>query len=194
MKTVKTIAFCGLDGSGKSTQLKLVKNNLLKDKRILIAKLPYSPLNDLGKNPLKDLILEGRSGVEIIKYYLRLQGRESSKYDYILHDRHMLCFLAYAHAYGIKNIQTIKSLLNIIKNPDLTLYFDIPPEIAVKRIIERGEPINKHENIETLSKVREGYHRGIKLFPNVEIIEAKRPIEQTTEHIKKILIKNDIIK
>ena len=61
MKTVKTIAFCGLDGSGKSTQLKLVKNDLLKDKRILIAKLPYSPLNDLGKNPLKDLILEGRS-------------------------------------------------------------------------------------------------------------------------------------
>ena len=134
MKTVKTIAFCGLDGSGKSTQLKLVKNDLLKDKKILIAKLPYSPLNDLGKNPLKDLILEGRSGVEIIKYYLKLQGRESSKYDYILHDRHMLCFLAYAHAYGIKNIETIKSLLNIIKNPDLTLYFDIPPEIAVKRI------------------------------------------------------------
>ena len=64
-KRAKIIAFSGIDGSGKTTQLKLVKEELL-NKNVYISKLDYTPLNDMGKNKIFDLLLEARSGLEIL--------------------------------------------------------------------------------------------------------------------------------
>ena len=65
----KIIAFCGIDGSGKSTQLKLVRDYLSKDAKVLVAKMSYSPLNRMGDNKIFDLALKGYSGLRIISYY-----------------------------------------------------------------------------------------------------------------------------
>lgn len=193
MEKAKTIAFCGIDGSGKSTQLKLVRDNLFKDYRVLEAKITYSPLNSLGVNRLNNLLLEGRSGLEILRYYLKIQNKEIYNYDFVLYDRHLLCFLAYAYAYGIKDLTLVRRLLKIIKDPDLILYFDISPEESLKRVLSRGKPLDKSENPETLTKARMGYEYLKGLFDNVETIDATREIDNTQNEIQKILTKNHFI-
>ena len=193
MTKSKTIAFCGIDGSGKITQLKLVKESLSKNSRVLEAKITYSPLNSLGNNRLYNLLLESRSVLEILKYYLKIQKNEIYNYDFILYDRHLLCYLAYAYAYGINNLNLIRKLLKIIKDPDLILYFDISPEQSLKRVIARGKTLNKSENPITLTKARIGYQAAIPLFDNIEVINAEKEMDETKEEIQKILKKNHFI-
>ena len=193
MSKAKTIAFCGIDGSGKSTQLKLVNHSLEKSSSVLEAKIAYSPLNSLGSNRLYNLLLEGRSGLEILKYYLKIQKSEVYNYDFILYDRHLLCYLAYAYAYGIKDLKLIRKLLKMINDPDLTLYFDITPELSLERVKARGKSLDKSENPFTLTKARLGYQALIPLFNNVEVINAEGPIDETHKTVQKILQKNHFI-
>ncbi len=188
----KTIAFCGIDGCGKTTQLKLVKD-FLAPKKVLIAKTSYQPLNDMGQNKILDLLLEARSGFEILRYYLLLQHKDINNYDFVLYDRYLLCFLAYAYAYDVHALRLIKYFLKVIKDPDLTLYFDINPNLALTRILNRGKPLDKNENIDTLTKAKEGYTKLMPLFPNVEVIDASNDINASQKEIQKILHKNHFI-
>ena len=67
----KIIAFCGIDGAGKSTQIKLSKDYLSKSAKVLVAKLDYSPFNKMGNNKFFDLTLKGYSGLKIISIIFR---------------------------------------------------------------------------------------------------------------------------
>ena len=188
----KTIAFCGIDGSGKTTQLKLVKD-FLTPKKVLIAKAGYHPLNEMGQSKLLDLMLEAKSGIEILKYYLKLQNKDIYDYDFILYDRYLPCFLAYAYAYNVHCLKLIRNALKILQDPDLTLYFDIDPNTAIERILKRDKPLDKSENIDTLTKAKEGYELLMKLFPNVENIDASTDEATEQKEIQKILRKNHFI-
>ena len=96
-----------------------------------------------------------------------------------------MCYLAYAYAYGFKNIELIRQMLFFIKNPDLTFYFDLDPTLALTRINKRAEVHDKHENITTLTQAQRGY---TKLFPYMgEIISLDAT--QEPEKINKNLIR-----
>ncbi len=189
----KVIAFSGIDGSGKSTQLKLVKNSLEQNNRVFVAKIAYSPLNDMGKNKLIDSVLKCRSGLEIIKYYKLLELNECKKYDYILCDRHLMCYLAYAHAYGVNNLNFIRKLLGFVKDPDLTLYFDINVNTALERINERGRKVDKNENFYTLSKAKEGYDDMFSIMDNIERINANKSESEIASNVNNVLHKRKMI-
>ena len=130
----------------------------------------------MGQNKILDLLLEARSGFEILRYYLLLQHKDINNYDFVLYDRYLLCFLAYAYAYDVHALKLIRYFLKVIKDPDLTLYFDINPNLALTRILNRGKPLDKNENIDTLTKAKEGYTKLMPLFPNVEVIDASNDI------------------
>lgn len=167
----KIIAFCGIDGCGKSTQLKLVTDNLSKSSKVMVAKLDYFPLNKMGDNKYLDMILKGYSGFRIIDYYKRLQSKDVFNYDYILCDRHLLCYLAYAYAYGIGHLDLIRKLLFMVKNPDLTFYFDVPVDEALRRISGRSVK-DRNENFKTLTLAKEGYKFMIDSFDNVFMVDG----------------------
>lgn len=167
----KIIAFCGIDGCGKSTQLKLVKDNLSKSCKVMVAKLDYFPLNKMGDNKYLDMILKGYSGLRIIDYYKRLQSKDVFNYDYILCDRHLLCYLAYAYAYGIGHLDLIRKLFFMVKNPDLTFYFDVPVDEALRRISGRSFK-DRNENFKTLTLAKEGYKFMIDSFDNVFMVDG----------------------
>lgn len=166
----KIIAFCGIDGAGKSTQIKLSKDYLSKKAKVLVAKLEYSPFNKMGNNKFFDLALKGYSGLKIISYYYNLQHNEVYDYDYILCDRHLLCYLAYAHAYNIPHLDIVRELLFMVDDPDLTLYFDVPVDVALDRVSKRFFR-DKNENIKTLMQAKEGYEQTMGLFDNVYRID-----------------------
>ena len=183
-KRANIIAFCGIDGSGKTTQLKLTKDYLSETGSVFVAKLDYFPLNKMGDNYFLDMALKGYSALKIIAYYYELQHHEAFNYDYILCDRHLLCYLAYAHAYNIPFLKFIRDLLFLVDDPDQTFYFDVPVEVALSRVSKRPS-MDRSENIATLTKAKEGYEYTIKLFKNVFRIDATLSEEECFSEIKK---------
>ncbi len=188
----KIIVFAGIDGSGKSTQLELLNNELIKSYRVFISKIEYMSLNDMNKSLIRNLLIEFKSGIEILKQTIGLYTKDN-KFDYILCDRYLMCYLAYAYVYGIEPIELIRKMLFFIKNPDLTLYFDIDVNLALKRIQERDSELDKHENYESLSKAKEGYEKLYRYSGNLEIIDANRSAKEINANVKEVLIRRKLI-
>ena len=193
-RKAKIIAFSGIDGSGKSTQLSLLYEKLNEDYKVYIAKLSYMPLDKFNKGKLSNLLIEARSVLEILKQYETLFKVKANEYDYILCDRFTMCYLAYAYAFGIKDMDLLKRLLILGKNPDLTLYFDVDVQTAVERINAREKQTLKHENYDTLTKVSKGYHYLYPDITNLEIIDANKEEGEVTREVDTILRTRKIIK
>lgn len=196
MRKVQTIAFCGIDGSGKSKGIKTAQE-LFADHGISVAanKMSYSPLEYYNKSMLIDLILQLTSGAEIVKHFC-WQKIAYNNYDFILHDRHMLCYLAYAMAYDVKNIELIKKILDLIAIPDLILYFDVDAETSIERInrrhIKKGTQISVHETTESLKLIKSCYEYLLPYYQNVEIIDANLSIPETSKQLEDVLIRRYI--
>ena len=186
----KIIAFSGIDGSGKSTQLNLIYQELITKYNVYISKINYMPLNNMNKNIIKDLLIEFKSGIEILKQAMALYNKN---FDYILCDRYIMCYLAYAYIYGIEPIDLIRKMLFFIKNPDLTLYFNVDVEIALKRIKERRTDFAKHENYDSLVRAKKGYEKLYRCSGNLEIIDANKSVEEINADVKNALIRRKLI-
>lgn len=178
----KIIAFCGIDGSGKSTQLRLVRDYLSEKAKVLVAKMSYSPLNQMGDSKLFDLILKGYSGLKIISYYYNLQYKDVFNYDYILCDRHLLCYLAYAYAYDVPHLDIVRDLLFMVDDPDLTFYFDVPVSVSMDRISKRTFR-DRNENFDTLTKAKQGYEYTMGIFDNVYRIDGTLSVNEEFEEV-----------
>jgi dTMP kinase len=62
--------------------------------------------------------------------------------------------------------------------PDLTLLFDLDPEVALERVGRRGEDAEKFERLDFLVKVRANYLRLAKEEPaRYIVLDAARPVE-----------------
>lgn len=108
-----------------------------------------------------------------------------------------LAYQGYARDIGIDEVFTINKFAIEGCMPSLTLYFDIRPEVGLKRIaLNRNREQNRLdlEAIEFHQKVYEGYHMLLKKFPERMIrIDAEQHIDQVTDnafnyiisHIKK---------
>ncbi|WP_442962091.1 dTMP kinase [Pseudogracilibacillus sp. SE30717A] len=108
-----------------------------------------------------------------------------------------LAYQGYARDIGIDEVFSINKFAIEGCMPSLTLYFDIRPEVGLKRIaLNRNREQNRLdlEAIEFHQKVYEGYHMLLKKFPERMIrIDAEQHIDQVTDnaftyiisHIKK---------
>jgi len=190
IKQNTSIAFCGIDGSGKGTQINNVHNSLKNQNLdVLLAKLNYFPLNHYGDCIVKDAFLKLRSGIEILKYYSILRFKNPN-YDFILHDRYIVCYLAYAYAKGINKVLLLKNCFDLLINEaDLTIYFDIEVKEALQRIETRNRKKTRNENYETLSRAKEGYEILLARMKNIEIIQAGQSEEEVYQQVENCLVK-----
>ncbi len=102
-----------------------------------------------------------------------------------------LAYQGYARGLGIDEVYTINKFAIQGAMPDATLYFDIDPEIGLKRIAENaGREVNRLdlEKAEFHHKVREGYHLLLERFPDRIIsIDAAAPIDSVYQKVRKII-------
>lgn len=112
-----------------------------------------------------------------------LPALESGKV--VLCDRYVdssLVYQGYARGLGMKEIYTINQFAIEGYMPDLTLYFDVDPEIGLSRI-KRDEhrEINRLdvESMKFHYKVREGYQLLCKQEPDrITVIDAEKELNQ----------------
>lgn len=195
---MKFIAFEGIDGSGLSTQSKLIFESLTKKgNKVLLTKEPTS--GEIGKIIRK--ALKGEIFIDKVTLSLlfaadrmdHISKIDFNKYDYVITDRYFFSNLAY---------QSLDVDLNFIMNinkfalkPHIVIFLDVPTEICIERIKKRAKINNSHleiyEDVEKLRRIRENFLKIFEKFQDLEIfiVDGKKEIEQVHEEIMKIVDK-----
>lgn len=162
------IAICGIDGSGKTTQIQMLQQYFSEKKTdIYLTKQPtsfyrqYDRFRDYvngnylfnDKTILYELAL--LSAADKIRHYETEILPNNNRL--IISDRYVFSAYAYFIARGINDIEWLTSINKFLPLPDLTIYLDIDPEIAFDRIVSRDGRYTKKEetNIKLLEKVRQ---------------------------------------
>ena len=196
----KFITLEGIEGSGKSTSLKAIKN-FLKDLNIefILTKEPGG--GPLGKD-LRKMLLDKKSEISSeVELLLMMADRKNhidqlvlpnlQKGIWVISDRYLDSTYAYqggGRQLSISKIDDLTELLNLPK-PDLTLLFDLTPETALERAAKRSE-LDRFESepIEFHRRIRESYQLRAKEEPErFRIIDATKDIENVQDQLLKYL-------
>lgn len=151
----------GLDGSGKTTQAKILVKNLTKQG--YEALYTAEPSNGkIGKFIRRYLHGEGRvsSVVEALLFAADRFEHVSEEISpalaegkIVVSDRYVYSSMAYQGASGI-NIDWIRMINGYVLKPDLAIFIDVEPEVVLQRI-RRKKTIM--EDLKTQRMVREVY-------------------------------------
>ncbi|MEH6908657.1 dTMP kinase [Neobacillus drentensis] len=102
-----------------------------------------------------------------------------------------LAYQGYARGLGIEEVFAINQFAIENLMPELTIYFEIEPELGLERINKnKGREINRLdlENLEFHQKVSEGYQLLIKRFPDrIRCINASGTVEEVFQETLKII-------
>lgn len=201
----KFIAFEGIDGSGKTTQVKLLKKVLEKQgKKVFLTK------NPTRKGPIGRLIhqvLRGRIKIPLISFqYLYSADRQVQQLEIIEHlkkgeivisDRYIWSSVAYGisdrDSTDYKNTtnfllisQSILSMFYQFILPDVFIYLDISSKTALKRLSGMDKEKEIYEDVSKLDKIRNGYLFVIKMFKKeMSVVDGEKPVKEIAKEILK---------
>ncbi len=184
----------GIDGAGKTTFARKLLYFLEKH----YSKVCFSsePTDGPYGREIKRLLKEEKVKRKRIKE-LFLKDRKwhvenviipaLKKGEFVFLDRYYLSTVAYQGAQGFSIKELLKENETIAPIPDLVIFLDILPEIAVQRIKNRAESKSFFEKLEFLKKVAENYN---KILPNFNFLklsataEVEKNVELTQEYLK----------
>jgi dTMP kinase len=203
------ISFEGIEGAGKSTQARLVKDWLEKEKRrsVLLTREPGgTPVGDQVRQvllrpgnemePETELLLLQASRREIC---VKVIAPALAKGTIVLADRFADSSMAYqGYGRGL-DLERCRRIIRFATGevwPDLTLLFDIDPELGLSRCkgIKKTEREGScHDRMETESldffrKVREGYLEMASEEPGrFHVIPVTGGVKETFAYVKEVL-------
>ncbi len=207
---VRLISFEGGDGSGKTTQLRLLENYLVsRGKLCLCTREPGG--TTLGEM-IRQVLLEG--GREEItsptELFLYLADRAQHVHEVIrpalasgrlvLCDRFTdstLAYQGYGRGVDLDMLRRLNQVASHGITPDLTFLLDCPVEVGLSRTAQRlvsqesgkgREDRFEREKMEFHERVRTGFLNLARAEPGrIYLVDASRPIQEIHEEIKKIV-------
>jgi dTMP kinase len=146
------IAICGLDGSGKTTQVQIIEDWLRPRYKVAT----FRPVTELFRNDATlGEYLHGRlpdfdpvdMAVEIALLAAADRFRQMRsrilpalrRGEVVIADRFVYSSYAWALARGLDDINWLRQLNRYLPDPDLTCYLDVHPDTALCRIRARGD-------------------------------------------------------
>lgn len=161
------IAICGIDGSGKTTQIKRLEKKLIQNHNTYLTKQPTAWYRQDER--LRSLLNQEIEETELLLRELALFAASDrlrhiqqeiipklNQGYYVLSDRYVFSTYTYFLARGINDINWLKEINKFALKPAMTFYIDVPAEIALERVIARDGQSTKREetNLERMKKVR----------------------------------------
>ncbi|MFJ7669606.1 dTMP kinase [Lysinibacillus sp. NPDC097195] len=102
-----------------------------------------------------------------------------------------LAYQGHARGIGVDEVLAINEFAIGKKLPDLTILFDISPEVGLARIHAHGDREVNRLDVESLAfhqKVREGYLQLVNRYPErINVVNADQSIERVVEDVWALL-------
>jgi len=195
------ISFEGIEGSGKSTQIQLLKE-FLNQKGLNPVVIREPGGTQIGEK-VRDIFLTKTNEyfdplTEVLLLYSSRKQLDTNVIKpalkagkVVIADRFAdatIAYQAYGKSVSKDFITQLHSNLEISK-PDLTFFIDISPELSKARISDRESDRMESESIEFFSKVRSGYQACAKDTKRVMTIGGTDSIEDIFVEIKEAVAK-----
>lgn len=205
MKKGMFITLEGPDGSGKSTIIKLMEKYLEDNNINYISTREPGGINiseqireiilnkeNTAMDPRTEALLYAASRRQHLAERV-IPAIEENKI--VICDRFIdssLAYQGYARGIGMEEVMKINKFAIDKYMPDLTIYFDLSPEIGLDRISKNKErEINRLdlEKVDFHRKVREGYLILLERYPErIKKIDASQSIEDVFNDVKKLMM------
>jgi dTMP kinase len=193
------IAFEGLDGCGKSTQLNLLFNYLKSlNKKVIKVREPGGTevgetirsilLNrDIDINERAELLLFLSSRAQLVEEIIKPAIKSGY---YVLADRFADSSVAYqggGRNLGMETVDLLNRFATDNVYPDLVFFIDISVDLALKRLNLKNKDRLEKEGRDFLEKVRNSYMEIAKTKSNFIIINGERDVNEIFSEIKEIM-------
>jgi dTMP kinase len=201
------ISFEGIDGSGKTTQIRLLEGHLKSQNLpVVLAREPGG--TEVGES-IRQILLHSKTSPltpmsELLLYYASRQQNLHQKLlparkagSWVLCDRYADASMAYqGYGRGI-DLGFIENLNRAVIGshwPDLTVLIDIDPALSLSRARERNrnDPVDEgrfeKESLDFFARVRHGYLEIARKHPGrVRVVNGDQPIETLHREIISLL-------
>jgi dTMP kinase len=193
--TGKFISFEGIDGAGKSTHIGFVAEYLAaQGKRVISSREPGG--TPLGEK-LRDLLLHEKMHLETEALLMFASRREHiaqviepalARGEWVLSDRFTDASFAYqggGRGLDLAKMEVLENWVHPQLQPDLTLLFDVPLEVARLRL-DASRTLDKfeREHADFFNACRNEYLRRARQFPQrIAVIDSTRSLDDTRDQI-----------
>lgn len=193
------LSFEGLEGSGKSTQIKLLQEKLKSEFEVKVFREPGS--TTFGEN-LRNAMLNSKTDISALaQAFLFISARSQLMHELVLPalesgslvilDRYIDSTIAYQGFAGDLSMETVLDLhkhspLNIL--PNKTILLDLTVEQSIDRMKLRGNPEDFFESkkLDFFQKLKTGYDESAMAFPErIKKINATNTIQEIHNEIVK---------
>lgn len=200
------ITFEGGEGTGKTTQINILKK-YLEDQglEVIITREPGGVISaeniravifDNEIDPITETMLYAAARRE---HYIKKIKPALDAGKIVICDRFIDSSIVYqgiVRGVGVDLVENInKYAINNVE-PDLTIFFDLDPETGLKRVSLRNEQMNRFdkESLDFHLKVRKGYNLLSKTRNRFILIDASKSIEDVTKQIINIMKISGVVK
>lgn len=176
------IALEGIDGSGKSTQTKLLAEQLTRQGHKIHA--TFEPTNNaigamirnifVGKAKADDRVIAGLFVADRLDHLLNeeygIVKKMKEGYTVIM-DRY--CFSSYAYQGTHMDMDWViqaNSMAARILRPDVNIFIDVAPEVSMQRLHNNRNNIELYETLDNLQQVRAKYMEAFEKLKHQEHI------------------------
>jgi len=202
------ITFEGIEGSGKSTQIRMLFAHLkARDIEVKMTREPGGTIigekvrgilldpTTKGLIPRAELLLYAAARLQHIDEIIQPALDEGKV---VLCDRFMDATIAY-QGYGreipLNEVKVVNSLVTVDLKPDLTLLLDLPVEVGLRRARERNQADAasatsrfEEEDLVFHQRVREGYLAvAAAERARIKIIPADQPVEKVAKQVQGVV-------
>ena len=189
----KLITFCGLDGCGKSTMIKMLSDELAQEGyEVLVTKQPTDMMRktdifrtfmdqpDHSNYEYRSLsLMAAADRIQHVNHVI-LPALKAGKI--VICDRYFFSCLANLRARGYKDDSWIYDISRSIIKPDLAFFLDVTPAVAMMRVRERPEEKDRFVDVDLQYKLHDEY-RDIALLNQGILLSSDDKPENTYENI-----------
>jgi dTMP kinase len=193
------ICFEGVEGSGKSTQAKLLYEFIKKKitKKVILTR---EPGGTLFSEKIRNLMLDKKTNISpLTEFFLLMAARNehiTSKINFylkknfiIICDRFFYSTLAYQHYLEGMDKKFIFSIQKKIFNkvhPDITFLIDLNKKESKVRINKRAKKTNRFDKLSSyhFNKIRNGFIKISKMYKNkIILIKGSKSLNEIQNEI-----------